>query len=201
MKSLLSTLAALLILTAAVGVPNAAAQTSRSDPGVRGKLMDMQAAQIISELKLDEKRATQFREIYSRYFKEMAAIDGKLGSGQDTPVDSLSDQQAEQRIRTEFDLAKKSIHTREKFYDEFRTVLSPSEIYRMYGIERDVRRRIMQESMHRTHSDHPGQGGAPGSGRSDGQGRTDGQVEQGRTDGTGSAQGSAQGRAPSRGQR
>ncbi|GHV02101.1 hypothetical protein FACS1894159_10700 [Bacteroidia bacterium] len=127
-----------------------AAQPRERDKNPRDKIREVQTAQIISRLQLDEKRGEQFRAIYTRYFAEMSGNEKKLGQEEHIPADSISNEQAERLIRRELEIVKNSIRIREKYYEEFRTILSPSEIYRMYNTERMMRRRIMQETSHRT---------------------------------------------------
>jgi len=149
-----------LLLVSLLFCSTLAAQALDKGDGLRDKIMQVQMGQIISGLKLDGQRSEQFQAIYIRYFNEMAATESKPDNYM--RADSITDAQAEQAIQGEFAAAKKSLHIREKYYDEFRSVLSPSEIYRMYAIERQVRRRVMQESGHRMGQNS--QGGAVGTG-------------------------------------
>ena len=117
---------------------------------IRDKMMRVQAGEIVSGLQLDERRSEQFKAIYARYFKEMSANESAKGSNIRSDS-TITDEQADKLIRQEFEMLRRGLRIREKYYEEFRTVLSSSEIYRMYAIERQMRRRISTEAGRRIH--------------------------------------------------
>jgi hypothetical protein len=62
-----------------------------------------------------------------------------------TSPDSLTDEQAEQLFFIQMEKAKKMISLREKYFREFRAVLSPKEIMEFHRIEKEVNRKMMQQ--------------------------------------------------------
>jgi hypothetical protein len=61
------------------------------------------------------------------------------------PTDSLSDAVAEQIILEQIADGRKFLEIREKYYYEFKKILTPREIYRVFKIEQENHRKLMQE--------------------------------------------------------
>ena len=63
--------------------------------------------------------------------------------------DSLSTDEADQLVSDQLQSAKKLIEIREKYYKEFRTVLSPQQIIHLYQTEAEMRKKVMNEMKRR----------------------------------------------------
>jgi len=62
---------------------------------------------------------------------------------------SLSSEEADQLIAYQLKSAKKLILIREKYYNEFRTVLTPQQIIKLYQSEAELRKKVMAERKRR----------------------------------------------------
>jgi hypothetical protein len=60
-------------------------------------------------------------------------------------------------IVNQLETAKKLIAIREKYYKEFRTVLTPQQIIKLYQTEAELRKKVMQELKRRIMSRQAGQ--------------------------------------------
>lgn len=55
---------------------------------------------------------------------------------------SLTDDQADSLIRARFDHSQRMLDTRRRYYDEYRKFLTPSQINRVYELERDMMKQL-----------------------------------------------------------
>lgn len=122
----------------------------QQEPGLGGKLrqrfIQIKLNEIGRDLNLTPDRMTELRPIYRNY--EMEKNRSRLGLARSlmrVDPDSLSDAEAERLVKTQLENAKRLIEVREKYYDEFRKVLTPREIIKLYQCENDIQRRIAQE--------------------------------------------------------
>lgn len=101
-------------------------------------------------LKLDQATFDEFRPIYLKYEREVSGVNFRnLGKLMKVDADSLSTEEADQLIVSQLDAAKKLISIREKYYKEFRTVLTPQQIIKLYQTEAELRKKVMQEMKRR----------------------------------------------------
>ncbi len=102
------------------------------------------------QLHLDQKTFEQFRPIYLRYEQEVSGIDIRnMARLMKVEADSLSFEEADRLIVNQLETSKKLIHIREKYYREFRTVLSPQQIIKLYQTEAELRKKVLQEMKRR----------------------------------------------------
>jgi type II secretory pathway predicted ATPase ExeA len=64
-------------------------------------------------------------------------------------ADSLSTEEADLLIVNQLESARKLISIREKYYKEFRTVITPQQIIKLYQTEAELRKKVMQEMKRR----------------------------------------------------
>jgi len=64
-------------------------------------------------------------------------------------TDSLSAEEADQLIVNQMESAKQLINIREKYYKEFKTVLKPQQIIKLYQTEAELRKKVMAELQRR----------------------------------------------------
>jgi hypothetical protein len=132
------------------------AQNPQGYPRFRERITMAKFREIGKSLHLDQNTMERLRPIYIRYEKEMADV-SSLGIGQVMRVnpDSLTAAEAENIILLQLKNAKKIIFLREKYYTEFKTVLTPQQIVNLYQTEAAIRRRVLQE-VRKRFGDRPG---------------------------------------------
>lgn len=137
-------------LTIFVSTIEAEAQNAERFPRLRERVVQAKLHEIKEALKLDQSAFDRFRPVYVRYEKEMTSIDfRKIGRLMKVDADSLSTDEADQLIVNQLDAAKKLILIREKYYKEFRQVLTPQQIIKLYQTEGELRKKVMQEMKRR----------------------------------------------------
>lgn len=113
-----------------------------SRPAMGKEMQQVQINYLTSRLHLKGDKAARFKAIYCDYLDQSA--DRRRGFGQ-SDTTAMTNAQAEELIKAEFEGAQKSLDLREEYYNRFREVLSPVEIYKMYRYEREMRFRVGQE--------------------------------------------------------
>lgn len=141
MKTTVSVL--LIMITMVVLVP---AQSQNHFPMLRERINQAKLREIRVRLDLNEGTFQKFRPIYLRFEDEISGLDlQKLSGLMRINADSLSQEQADLMITNQMEVAKKLIAIREKYYREFRTVLNPRQIIKLYQTEAELRRKVMAE--------------------------------------------------------
>ncbi|MEI7830904.1 MAG: hypothetical protein WCI31_14095 [Prolixibacteraceae bacterium] len=119
-------------------------------PHLKERIARAKLNEIQLKFKLDAATFDHFRPIYLKYEEEISGIDfRKMAKLMKVNPDSLSSSDAELLINDQLESAKKIISLREKYYKEFRTVLSPQQILKLYQIEADLRKEITEELKNR----------------------------------------------------
>ena len=96
-------------------------------------------------MNLGKERVEKLRPLYFKFEREKQELmDGRLLREMRISPDSLTDEQAERLFFSQMEKAKNIIILREKYFREFRTVLSPKEIMQFHRIEKEVNRKMMQ---------------------------------------------------------
>jgi len=143
MKTLFSTL--LFIITLFVGL-NAESQNPERFPLLRERMAQAKLREIRINLKLDQTRFEAFRPIYLKYEREVSGVNFRnLARLTKIDADSLSTEEADQGIVNQLGSAQKLISIREKYYKEFRTVITPQQIVKLYQTEAELRKKVLQE--------------------------------------------------------
>lgn len=143
MKNIFSILFLVSILFVSL---NAKSQNQDRFPMLRERIVQAKLREIKLNLKLDQATFNQFRPVYLKYEQEISGIDFRmLGRLMKVDADSLSADEADQLIVNQMKIARMLIAIREKYYKEFRTVLSPQQIIKLYQTEAELRRKVMQE--------------------------------------------------------
>ncbi|MFR9503031.1 MAG: hypothetical protein SNH73_01085 [Rikenellaceae bacterium] len=127
---------------------SASAQTRKPRKGGGGDINQFQMLMIARQLDLEEEQEERFMEIYSEYSKEIAEARPKhMRQGM---VDSVTNEELEKQILESFDATDRSTALKREYYYRFKTVLSPSQIMKMYSIESQLRDRINSELQNRS---------------------------------------------------
>ena len=127
------------------GIP-AKSQNGARFPLLRERILQAKLREIKLKLNVDPGTFEKFRPIYRKYNQEISEIDiFKLGRMMKINSDSISAEQAEQMILNQMESAKKIISIREKYYKEFKTVLTPQQILKLYQTEAEIRNKVTEE--------------------------------------------------------
>ena len=128
----------------------AKSQNQNRFPMMRERIIQVKLRELKVNLKLDQVAFDQFRPVYLRYEREVSGIDfRKMARLLRVEADSLSTEEADQIIVNQIESAKSLIALREKYYKEFRKVLSPQQIIKLYQTEAELRKKVMQELKNR----------------------------------------------------
>ncbi len=147
MKTILPTL--LLVLTLCISF-NAESQNPDRFPRLRERIAQAKLREVRLQLNLDQATFDRFRPVYLRYEREGSGIDLKdLARLMKVDADSLSSEEADRLIISQLETSKKLIHIREKYYKEFRTVITPQQIIKLYQTEAELRKKVLQEMKRR----------------------------------------------------
>jgi transcriptional regulator with XRE-family HTH domain len=117
---------------------------------LKQRIAQAKLQEIRKSLNLDMATFAQFRPIYMNYEREITRIDFKNQTRlMRVETDSLSAEEADFLITTQFKNSRKLINIREKYYKEFRTVLSPQQIIKLFQAEAELRNKVIAESKRR----------------------------------------------------
>ena len=92
------------------------------------------AVKMARQIGLDAEDENAFVPLYEGFQKEMAVIMRESRQGRSAEV--TTDEQAERNIQADFRTSRKVLDLRERYYAEFRKVLTPLQIRKMYAIEK-----------------------------------------------------------------
>ncbi len=125
---------------------NVQSQNPDRFPMLRERIIQAKLREIKLSLKLDEATFVQFRPIYLKYEREISGIDFRnLARLMRVDTDSLSAVEADRLIVNQLESARELILIREKYYKEFKTVITPQQIIKLYQTEAELRKKVMQE--------------------------------------------------------
>lgn len=133
------------ITTFLVGL-NVEAQNAGQFPRLRERIAQAKLREIKTSLQLDQATFNRFSPIYMRYEQEVTSIDfRKMGRLMKVDADSLSISEADELIVNQLSAAKQLVQIREKYYHEFRKVIAPQQVIKLYQTEAELRKKVMQE--------------------------------------------------------
>ena len=111
--------------------------------------IDKQVDYIAQSLMLSEETEEKFGVVYTNYLNDLrdcAYMDFRSELGMDKiNKEKMTDEQIDKIIRLRFDKCQKILDVRERYYEEFKKILSPRQIMKMYSIERNVRKKVQGE--------------------------------------------------------
>ncbi len=147
MKTIFSTLLYVIALLVSFNVES---QNPDRFPKLRERIIQAKLREIQTTLKLDQVKFEEFRPIYLKYEREISGVNFRnMARLTKVDADSLSTEDADQLIVNQLDAARKLISIREKYYKEFRSVLAPQQIIKLYQTEAELRKKVMQEMKRR----------------------------------------------------
>jgi hypothetical protein len=143
MKNILSVL--LFAFTLLISL-DTQSQNPERFPLLRERIVQAKLREIKLSLKLDQDKFMQFRPVYLKYEREISGVDfRKMGRLMKVDSDSLSAEEADNLIVNQMESARKLMDIREKYYKEFRTVLTPQQIIKLYQTEAELRKKVTLE--------------------------------------------------------
>lgn len=129
----------------------------RSDT-VNRHFFDAKIREFVYQLKLTDEQKEAFIPIYERYNEEMRQTIGRPelhGKHGQRPADS---EKAAEMTKARIERQQLAQSVRLKYVDEFATVLDPAQLERLYDVEDQIQRKLMQ----RKNGHRPGRGGPGG---------------------------------------
>lgn len=143
MKNILTILLFVFILFFSL---NTQSQNTDRFPKLHERIAQAKLREIKLNLKLDQVTYEQFRPVYLKYEHEISGMNFReLARLTKVNADSLSSEEADQLIVNQLESAKSLIAIREKYYKEFKTVITPQQIIKLYQTEAELRKKVMQE--------------------------------------------------------
>lgn len=124
-----------------------AVSASAQQPAARqdGKAhIEQQVRQYTAAFSLNEQQTQQFGSLYKAYSKKMKAIHQLYRSERPAEGTEPTDEQIEQRILDNFAQSRAILDVREQYYKEFRKILTPKQINRIFEDEKARRAQIRQ---------------------------------------------------------
>jgi hypothetical protein len=108
----------------------------------QGKRIEaMRIAFITQRLNLTSEEAQQFWPVYNQFTEKMQQI---RGPKTDTPLDDMSDADAEKMILAEFDKESKELELKKEYYQKLKKVLPVRKVAKLYRSERDFKQELVK---------------------------------------------------------
>lgn len=133
------------------------------------QMMQWQTNRMVKTLMLDDATAAKFTPVYEKYLKELRdcrmmnykdKAKDKSAEAKQTPKPMPTDAEIEKQIKDQFAQSRKILDIREKYYNEFRKILSPKQIVKIYQAEKNNANKFRKEFDRRKGQKH-GQGKRP----------------------------------------
>ena len=118
------------------------------------QMVQMQTNQMVKILMLDDATAAKFTPVYEKYLKDLSECRmmnrrerPRNNNAEATPATKpvLTDAEIEKQIKDQFAQSRKILDVREKYYDEFRKILSPKQIMKIYRTEQNNANKLKKE--------------------------------------------------------
>jgi len=119
-------------------------------PALRERMDQAKLRELKKVLQLDSATFSKFRPVYKNYEREIARVDlqnqTRLLS---VDADSLTAEEADRLIVMQLNSAKRIVFIRERFFNQFRKVLTPNQVIKLYQSEGNFRKKVMAEKERR----------------------------------------------------
>ena len=110
-------------------------ETEQHNPKGKGHALQ-QVKTYVTEFALNEEQAARFTELYHGYNKKLHAIHQLYRSDRPAEGETLTDEQIEKRILDNFAQSRAILDVREQYYKEFRKILTPKQINKIFEDEK-----------------------------------------------------------------
>jgi len=148
MKTIFKAFVLLMLTMFSLG---AQSQNAKRLPIVRERILQAKLVEIRRSLNLDQATMQRLRPIYIEYEKEILGVNtNNQRRLMSVNSDTLTPQEAEKLVMVQLENAKRLIDIREKYYNKFKTVLTPQQIVRLYQTEAQIRQKVTQELRRRS---------------------------------------------------
>lgn len=116
-------------------------------PRMQMLLMEAQLAEIKRNIIIEDRDIPEFERIYRDYIAEITDLNmgNKRPPLVDMSLEGLSDREIEEVFIRQNERAKRQLIIREKYFYEFKKVIPPREIVKLYRIERDIAKKAQNE--------------------------------------------------------
>ena len=98
--------------------------------------IEQQVRTYVNAFSLDDAQAQQFGTLYKEYSKKMRAVHDLYQQPRPAEGTTLTDEQIEQRILDNFAQSRAILDVREQYYNQFRKILTPTQINRIFEDEK-----------------------------------------------------------------
>lgn len=148
-----------LFLSILIAMMSFTAFCQEQEESVKQRFFDAKIREFVYRLELTDQQKEQFIPIYKRYNDEMKAA--VVGNREKRPMPPATAEEAAALEKSRIERQQAAQAIRMKYVDEFATVLNPGQLSRLFEVESQIQRKLMNRK-----SGHgPGQGrghGHPG---------------------------------------
>lgn len=109
---------------------------------MREELAGKQARHIAETMAMDDATTERFVKTYGEYQKEIWALNPKRGKGMGRNGAGMTDAEAEQSMKADFEHSQKILDIRKKYYKEYSKFLTQKQIKRVYELEKQMKTRL-----------------------------------------------------------
>ncbi len=118
------------------------------------QMMQRQTNLMVKTLMLDDATAAKFAPVYKNYLKELREcrmmnrkdrVKNNNAEARQTPKPLPTDAEIEKQIKDQFAQSRKILDVREKYYNEFRKILAPKQIMKIYQTEKNNANKFRKE--------------------------------------------------------
>ena len=131
-----------ILITALLLTLPLATQQSASGRQQGRQYIAQQISQYVSLFSLNEQQAQQFDALYNAYNKKMRAVHDLYQKEPVAEGTAMTEEQVEQRILDNFAQSRAILDVREQYYKQFRQILTPSQINKIFEDEKARRAQI-----------------------------------------------------------
>lgn len=134
-----------ILITALLLTLPLAAQQSASGRLQGRQYIAQQISQYVSLFSLNEQQAQQFDALYKAYNKKMRAVHDLYQKESVAEGTAMTEEQVEQRILDSFAQSRAILDVREQYYKQFRQILTPSQINKIFEDEKARRAHVRRK--------------------------------------------------------
>lgn len=121
--------------------------------------INRQTSYIASQLMLNDAESSRFKRLYTTYQIELRECQKQMranyGKREGKERKELTDAEITERIEKRFAQAHKILDIREKYYQEFKKILKPRQIQKMYKAEKEIQKKVRKEMGRRVNKPRP----------------------------------------------
>jgi len=135
MKRMLFVMMALMLMLGTLSAQQPSGQNGK-------ERLEQQVRHYTAAFSLNDAQAQQFGALYKAYNKKMRAVHDLYHQPRPAEGTTLTDEQVEKRILDNFAQSRAILDVREQYYNEFRKILTPTQINRIFEDEKARRAQI-----------------------------------------------------------